>query len=97
MNLTELKKKSIAELLAIAKEMGLDNMAKLAHSLEDMFFIIREEKPKMTSVESLYELVFLASDLLKAEIEIVQNDDYQNTDFSSEIAKITNCTMKNQK
>ncbi|MGP4849065.1 Rho termination factor N-terminal domain-containing protein, partial [Marinobacter sp. 1Y8] len=27
MNLTELKKKSIAELLAIAKEMGLDNMA----------------------------------------------------------------------
>ena len=70
--------------------MGLDNMAKLAHSLEDMFFIIREEKPKMTSVESLYELVFLASDLLKAEIEIVQNDDYQNTDFSSEIAKITN-------
>lgn len=70
--------------------MGLDNMAKLAHSLEDMFFIIREEKPKMNSVESLYELVFSASDLLKAEIEIVQNDDYENTDFSSEISKITN-------
>ena len=38
MNLTELKKKSIAELLAIAKEMGLDNMARSRK--QDIIFAI---------------------------------------------------------
>lgn len=38
MNLTELKKNSIAELLAIAKEMGLDNMARSRK--QDIIFAI---------------------------------------------------------
>ena len=38
MNLTELKKKSISELLAIAKEMGLDNMARSRK--QDIIFAI---------------------------------------------------------
>ena len=38
MNLTELKKKSIAELLAIAKDMGLDNMARSRK--QDIIFAI---------------------------------------------------------
>ncbi|WP_367105499.1 transcription termination factor Rho [uncultured Psychrobacter sp.] len=38
MNLTELKKKTIAELLAIAKEMGLDNMARSRR--QDIIFAI---------------------------------------------------------
>ncbi len=38
MNLTELKKKTIAELLAIAKEMGLDNMARSRK--QDIIFAI---------------------------------------------------------
>ena len=62
--------------------MGLENMSSLAHAIEDMFYIIREEKPVISDSKDLYELVFSASDLLKAEIDIMQNDDYDFTDFS---------------
>ncbi|MGN0654557.1 MAG: chemotaxis protein CheA [Oscillospiraceae bacterium] len=61
--------------------MGLENMSTLAHAIEDMFYIIREEKPVINDSKDLYELVFSASDLLKAEIELLQNDDYTATDF----------------
>ncbi|MGN1086862.1 MAG: ATP-binding protein, partial [Porcipelethomonas sp.] len=68
--------------------MGLENMSTLAHRMEDMFFIIREEKPVIESVETLYDIVFSSSDLLKAEIELLQDDDSVPTDFSAQIKKI---------
>ena len=68
--------------------MGLDNMSKLAHAVEDMFYIIREDHPEINSMETLYDLVFTASDLMKAEIELIQEDDYSPTDFSGQIARI---------
>lgn len=68
--------------------MGLENMSTLAHRIEDMFFIIREEKPVIESVETLYDIVFSSSDLLKAEIDLLQDDDSVPTDFSDQIKKI---------
>lgn len=68
--------------------MGLDNMSKLAHSIEDMFYIIREENPVISDMRSLYDLLFNASDLLKAEIELIQEDEYTATDFSDAMNKI---------
>lgn len=68
--------------------MGLDNMSKLAHAVEDMFYVIREDNPVITSMETLYDLVFNASDLMKAEIELLQEDEYNATDFGEQIAKI---------
>ena len=68
--------------------MGLSNMSTLAHSIEDMFFIIREEKPYIVSIENLYELVFTASDLLKAEVDVIQDENFTPTDFSDSIEKI---------
>lgn len=68
--------------------MGLENMSTLAHRMEDMFFIIREEKPVIESIETLYDIVFSSSDLLKAEIELLQDDDSVPTDFSAQIKKI---------
>jgi len=68
--------------------MGLENMSTLAHRIEDMFFIIREEKPVIESIQTLYELVFDSSDLLKAEIEMLQDDDSVPTDFSEQLGKI---------
>jgi two-component system chemotaxis sensor kinase CheA len=68
--------------------MGLENMSTLAHRIEDMFYIIREDKPVIESIETLYDLVFSASDLLKAEIDLIQDDDSVPTDFSEQIAKI---------
>ncbi|MBE6845594.1 MAG: chemotaxis protein CheA [Ruminococcus sp.] len=68
--------------------MGLENMSTLAHRIEDMFFIIREEKPVIESIQTLYELVFDSSDLLKAEIDMLQDEDSEPTDFGEQIAKI---------
>ena len=68
--------------------MGLDNMSKLAHAIEDMFYIIREDNPVISSMNELYDLVFNASDLLKAEIELIQEDEYTPTDFTEQMKKI---------
>ena len=69
--------------------MGFENLQKLAHKGEDMFFIIREDPGKMTDVGFVYDLVFQMSDLFKAEIDLIQNsDDYEATDFSEMISKL---------
>ena len=69
--------------------MGFENLQRLAHKGEDMFFIIREAPEKMTDVGFVYDLVFQMSDLFKAEIDMIQNDeDYEATDFSEMIAKL---------
>ncbi|MDE6763287.1 MAG: Hpt domain-containing protein, partial [Oscillospiraceae bacterium] len=68
--------------------MGLDNMSKLAHAIEDMFYIIREDHPVISSMETLYDIIFSASDLLKAEIENLQEDEYTPTDFTEQMNKI---------
>lgn len=68
--------------------MGLDNMSKLAHAIEDMFYIIREDHPVISSMGTLYDLVFNASDLMKAEIELIQEDEYNPTDFTDQMNKI---------
>ena len=69
--------------------MGFENLQMLAHKGEDMFFIIREAPEKMTDVGFVYDLVFQMSDLFKAEIDMIQNDDdYEPTDFSEMIGKL---------
>lgn len=71
--------------------MGFENLQKLAHKGEDMFFIIRENPEKVTDVSFVYDLVFQMSDIFKAEIDAIQNnDDYEPTDFSSMIAQLEN-------
>ena len=70
--------------------MGLDNMSHLAHAIEDMFYIVREDKPVISDMRSLYDLVFTASDLLKAEIDLIQDEDSEPTDFSGQMTKIKN-------
>lgn len=69
--------------------MGFENLQKLAHKGEDMFFIIREDPSKMKDIGFVYDLVFQMSDLFKAEIEEIRNNpDYEGTDFSDMIAKL---------
>ncbi len=69
--------------------MGFENLQQLAHKGEDMFFIIRENPEKVKDISFVYDLVFQMSDLFKAEIEAIQNDDdYEPTDFSEIIKKL---------
>lgn len=56
-----------------AAMMDFTSIAALAHAVEDVFFIIREHPDALGSVsENLFDLVFLASDYLKEEMEAVQ-------------------------
>lgn len=71
--------------------MGLSGISNLAHSVEDVFAIIRETPSKMLpQSETIFNLVFQASDFLKSEIELVQNDDYEPRDPSDLIAQLEN-------
>lgn len=71
--------------------MGFENLQKLAHKGEDMFFIIREDPSKMKDIGFVYDLVFQMSDLFKAEIEEIRNNEnYEPTDFSEMIGKLEN-------
>ncbi|MBO5377005.1 MAG: chemotaxis protein CheA [Ruminiclostridium sp.] len=71
--------------------MGFENLQQLAHKGEDMFFIIRENPEKVKDISFVYDLVFQMSDLFKAEIEAIQNDDdFEPTDFSEIIKKLEN-------
>jgi len=71
--------------------MGFESLQKLAHKGEDMFFIIRENTAHIKDMDTsfVYDLVFRMSDLFKAEIELIQDeDDYTPTDFSEIIKEL---------
>lgn len=76
--------------------MGFDNLQKLAHKGEDLFFIIREKPELVKDARFVYELIFNVSDLYKAEIEIIQNspEDFEPTDFSDTITKLEDAAKR---
>jgi len=63
--------------------MGLDGLSGLAHIIEDMFYIIRENKNISTNIEHLYDLVFKSSDYFKAETDRILDPDYDESDCSA--------------
>ncbi|NMA79636.1 MAG: chemotaxis protein CheA [Clostridiales bacterium] len=63
--------------------MGLDGLSGLAHIIEDMFYIIRENKNISTNIEHLYDLVFKSSDYFKAEMDRILSPDYDESDCST--------------
>ena len=73
-----------------AAMMSLDNLAKLAHALEDMFDKIREGKTRTDTdaIEGVVELVLAASDNFKIEIEKLSNALESDGDFSDLSNKI---------
>lgn len=70
-----------------AAMMGLTDVSKLAHSLEDLFFIIREDPSVTYDKPALYELLYAGSDSIKYEIENISDDSVPLTDFTEAIAK----------
>lgn len=73
-----------------AAMMGINAISELAHKIEDMFFIIRDNPSKLVSNSSvIFDLLFKASDFLKSEIDAIQqSDDYEPGDSSSMVAQI---------
>ena len=65
-----------------AAMMGLQNMSTLAHAVEDLFYIIRDDPEVKYDKPGLYELLFASSDSLKGELDNINDDDIPLTDFS---------------
>ncbi|MDK2941054.1 MAG: two-component system, chemotaxis family, sensor kinase CheA [Acetobacterium sp.] len=56
-----------------AAMMLINNMSVLAHTTEDMFYFIREEKPAVIDVSTLSDLVLEGIDFMKLELEKIKN------------------------
>ncbi len=66
-----------------AAMMGLNSIATLAHAVEDVFAIFRDNPDILTTVvDTVFDLVFQASDFLKAELESLQGSGECNGDPS---------------
>lgn len=57
--------------------MSIDNVSHLAHSIEDMFFIIREKPEKLGECPDIFDILFEASDFFKAELQNIQNATFE--------------------
>lgn len=69
--------------------MEFNGVSTLAHAVEDVFFILRENPDRLTSVtEALFDVVLEASDFLKSEVESVQENGEANKDASGMIAEL---------
>ncbi len=65
-----------------------NNVASLAHTMEDLFYFIREEKPGQMDWAALSDLVLEGVDFVKLELEKVKNADGLDGDPASLIDKI---------
>lgn len=64
-----------------AAMMGLNNMSVLAHAVEDLFSVIREDPSVSYDKTRLYELLFESSDCLKNEMSTISDEACEPTDF----------------
>lgn len=66
--------------------MMFQNISVLAHTAEDLFYFLREEKPQEVNCSFICDAVFQSSDFIKVELEKIKNGDKADGD-SSEIAE----------
>jgi len=68
--------------------MLFNNISTLAHSIEDLFFFLREEKPKNVNCSELSDLVLEGVDFIKVEMEKIRSGDHADRDASDLIERI---------
>jgi len=68
--------------------MMFDNISNLSHTIEDLFYFIRESKPEKIDYSELTDLVLEGSDLIKVETEKINNDKEADGDFTLFIEKV---------
>ena len=67
--------------------MMFDNIANISHTIEDLFYFIRESKPEKIDYSILTDLILEGSDLIKAETEKINNDKEADGNFTIYIQK----------
>lgn len=73
-----------------AAMMLFNNISNVAHSTEDLFYFIRENKPKKIKKSSLSDIVLEGIDFIKLELEKIRNGDTADGSEDLLIKKITN-------
>lgn len=68
-----------------AAMMLFNSISTLAHSIEDLFFFLREEKPQDIDYSALTDLVLDSLDFIKVELHKIQNADEVDGDASTQI------------
>ena len=68
--------------------MLFNEIATLAHSVEDVFFYLREQKPENIDCSTLSDLIFESIDFMKVELEKIKNSDKVDGDASILIGNI---------
>ncbi|VIG05792.1 chemotaxis protein [Clostridioides difficile] len=71
-----------------ASMMGLDNISALAHSVEDLFYAIREGKIEVLDNDLLFDLVFQSLDFIRRDINELQSRGCISSDYSNFIEGI---------
>lgn len=72
-----------------AAMMSFNTISTLAHSVEDVFYILRENPASLDLVfNSIFDLVFRASDFFKLELKKIQEGEYVEGDPSEIIAEL---------
>jgi Chemotaxis protein histidine kinase and related kinases len=65
-----------------------NNISTLAHSMEDLFFVLREDNPQTVNYFDLSDLVLEGLDFIKVEIAKIRNGDEANGDASELINRL---------
>ncbi len=73
-----------------AAMMMFDNISTTAHSMEDLFFYLREENPSGVDYSTLTDLILEGMDFIKVEIGKIEAGEANDGDGSEIIAKIKN-------
>jgi two-component system chemotaxis sensor kinase CheA len=72
-----------------AAMMNFEGMSNLAHSIEDVFYILRDNPEKLKVVfDTIFDLVFQSSDFLKDELNQIRTGVYEPGDPTELIDKI---------
>lgn len=71
--------------------MNFDKLAELAHSIEDTFFYIREEKPEINNITNITDVILEGIDFMKDYLEGIKNDDIEVLDASDIVEKNKKC------
>jgi len=70
--------------------MSFNNISVLAHSLEDLFYFIRENGSVNINFEKLFDLVLLGIDFIKDEVFKIENDNEADGSSESLVLKSSN-------
>ncbi len=70
--------------------MLFNNIAALAHGMEDLFYFIREQKPQTIDTATLSDLLFEGIDFVKIELDKIKSQNYEEENCSTLISNIKN-------